>query len=109
MATDACEDGKGCATDEFASWQGFFWGRLSERHRFSFQSAVQGRKHALADLDPLTAIETVEDLSGKCEVRCVADGARATGWLFYPVATHLLEARAQIRCAIRCERWYRKR
>ena len=73
----------------------------------------------------MTALETVEDLSGKCEGRCVADGAlrvshcrpcigatwavRATGRFFCPEAIHLLEARAQIRCAIRCERWYRNR
>ena len=46
-----------------------------ERHRFRFMSAVQGRKHALADLGPLSAAETVEDLSGECEGRCVVDGS----------------------------------
>ena len=62
--------------------------------------------------------------AGKCEGRYVADafeeislpvlhgamcGVRATGRCFCPEAIHLLEARAQIRCAIRCERWYRNR
>ena len=38
-------------------------------------SAVQGRKHALDDLDPFSAAETVEDLSGECEGRYVVDGS----------------------------------
>ena len=32
-------------------------------------------KHALADLDPFSAAETVEDLSGECEGRSVVDGS----------------------------------
>ena len=67
MATNACEDGQGVRHSRVCFLTGFFWGRLSERHRFRCQSAVQGRRHALADLDPLTAIKTVEGLSGKCK------------------------------------------
>ena len=51
------------------------WGRRLERHRFRFMSAVQGRKHALSDLDPFNAAEAVEDFSGECEGRYVVDGS----------------------------------
>ena len=94
-----------------------------ERHRFRFRSAVHGRNHALSELDLVSALETVEELSRQCEWRCVADGSfeeislpalRSTTWtgqamdrFFYQAAIHLLEARAQMRGAVRCEKWYR--
>ena len=105
MATDACEDGKGFATAEFASSQ------------VSFPDACQSAT--------ASASSQLYKGAGKCEGRYVADGAfeeislpvlhgamcgvRATGRCFCPEAIHLLEARAQIRCAIRCGRWYRNR
>ena len=47
------------------------WGRRLERHRFRSTSAVHGRKHALAELDSLSAAVTVEDLFDECEGRYV--------------------------------------
>ena len=75
MATDACEDGYGVASGKFPPSVVSSWERRLERHRFRFMSAVQGRKHALAVLDPFCAAEMVEDLSGECEVRHVVDGS----------------------------------
>ena len=69
MATDACEDGYGVVSGEFPPSVVSAWERRLERHRFRFMSAVQGRKHALADLDPFSAAETVEDFSSECEGR----------------------------------------
>ena len=79
----------------------------------------------LSDLDQLNGIETVEDPSGEYEGRYFADGAfeeipqqalqsatwtvRAKGRVFNPEGTHLLESRAHIRGAIRCDDWYRER
>ena len=74
MATDACEGGYGVISGEFAPSLVSSWGRRLERHRFRFQSAIQGRKHALGEFDPFSALETVEDLSGEREGRHVADG-----------------------------------
>ena len=39
--------------------------RRLERHRFRFATAVQGRKHALAELNPFSATDTVEHLVGE--------------------------------------------
>ena len=75
--------------------------------------AGTGSQHAVIDLDHFSAVETVVDLSGKCEGRHVADGSfeevRAMCLFLHQEAIHLLEARAQIRGAIRCEKWYRMR
>ena len=67
MTTDACEGGYGVVSGEFAPSLVSSWGRRLERHHFRFQSAIQGRKHALIELDRCSAVETVEDLSGWCE------------------------------------------
>ena len=75
MVTDVCEDGYGVVSGEFPPTVVSAWGRPLERHRFRFVPAVQGRKHALAALDPFNAAETVEDLSGECGGRYVVDGS----------------------------------
>ena len=75
MATDACDDAYGVVAAEFAPALVASSGRLQGRHRFRLQSAVQGRKYALGDLDPPSARETVEDLSRECE-GCVVDDSK---------------------------------
>ena len=96
-------------------------GRRLERHRFRNMPAVQGREHAVADLDSCAA-ETVEDLSSECEARSVVDGSfeeislpalrkavcgsSGQPGISYREAIHLAEARAQVRGAVRCEAWY---
>ena len=108
MATDACEGGYGVVSGEFAPSLVSSWGRRLERHRFRFQSAVQGRKHALSELDPFSAVETLEDLNpAQWEGRSVAlgsfdeissldlakyhlDGSSRGAVFFYQEAIHLL-------------------
>ena len=67
MATDACEGVYRVVSGEFSHSVVSVWERRLERHRFCLMSALQGRKHALAELDPFRAAETVEDYSGECE------------------------------------------
>ena len=71
IATDACEDGKGVATADFASCQ-----VSSEDACQSATASVSSQLHKGANtrsrIWTLTAIETMEDLSGKCEGRYVA-------------------------------------
>ena len=124
MATGACDDAYGVVAAEFAPALVASWERLQGRHRFRFQSAVQVRKYALGDLDPPSARETVEDLSGECE-GCVVDDSfkeislttlrntswtfRAMGRFFYHGTIHLPETRHLIWGATRCKKWYCKR
>ena len=119
MANDGCDDAYGVVAAEFAPALVAPWGRLQGRHRFRLQSAVQGRKYALGDLDPPTARETVEDLSGECEGFVVGDSfkeislttlrntswtVRAMGRFFYHEAIHLLETSDLIWRATRCKK-----
>ena len=124
MATDTCDDVLRVVAAEFAPALLASLGRLQGRHRFRVQSALQGRKYAFGDLDPPSARETVEDLSGECE-GCVVDDSfneislttlrntswtvRAMGRFFYHQVIHLLETRYLIWGATRCKKWYCRR
>ena len=68
MATDVCEDGYGVVSGKFPPSVVSAWERRLERHRFWFTSAVQWRKHALAELDPFGATDIVD---GECEGRAM--------------------------------------